>query len=184
MISVGKTNKQSGFTIVELLIVIVVIGILAAITIVAYNGIQARANNAARISEAQQLAKVLSIYRTNNDQYPPLPVGVTRVCIGDGFADLNADGLGDCWDANKPGPTSLAHPDAAFNAALKTIATLPIGNRVPIVSTTYQRLGPVFDAGAATYYVHYWIEDSTATCPVGVKTWNSTDTVRCSIPLE
>ncbi|MDB5165339.1 MAG: Fimbrial protein, partial [Candidatus Saccharibacteria bacterium] len=35
--------KQRGFTIVELLIVIVVIGILAAITIVAYNGIQNRA---------------------------------------------------------------------------------------------------------------------------------------------
>lgn len=42
-----STNKQkkltSGFTIVELLIVIVVIGILAAITIVSYNGVQKRA---------------------------------------------------------------------------------------------------------------------------------------------
>ncbi len=37
--------KQKGFTIVELLIVIVVIGILAAITIAAFNGIQNRANN-------------------------------------------------------------------------------------------------------------------------------------------
>ena len=35
--------RQKGFTIVELLIVIVVIGILAAITVVAYNGIQERA---------------------------------------------------------------------------------------------------------------------------------------------
>ena len=34
------SKSKSGFTIVELLIVIVVIGILAAITIVAYNGIQ------------------------------------------------------------------------------------------------------------------------------------------------
>lgn len=33
-------ERQIGFTIVELLIVIVVIGILAAITVVAYNGIQ------------------------------------------------------------------------------------------------------------------------------------------------
>jgi prepilin-type N-terminal cleavage/methylation domain-containing protein len=39
-------STQRGFTIVELLIVIVVIGILAAITIVAYNGVQTRAQNA------------------------------------------------------------------------------------------------------------------------------------------
>ena len=38
-------GTKNGFTIVELLIVIVVIGILAAITIVAFSGIQNRANN-------------------------------------------------------------------------------------------------------------------------------------------
>lgn len=42
-----KSKNKNGFTIVELLIVIVVIGILAAITLVAYNGIQARANDTA-----------------------------------------------------------------------------------------------------------------------------------------
>lgn len=42
-------KSKSGFTIVELLIVIVVIGILAAISIVAYNGIQ----NRAKVSSAQ-----------------------------------------------------------------------------------------------------------------------------------
>ena len=41
-------KKQTGFTIVELLIVIVVIGILAAITIVAFNGVQQRARDAQR----------------------------------------------------------------------------------------------------------------------------------------
>lgn len=39
-------KKQSGFTIVELLIVIVVIAILATITIVAFSGIQERARQA------------------------------------------------------------------------------------------------------------------------------------------
>jgi len=42
-----RGQKQSGFTIVELLIVVVVIAILAAITIVAYNGIQNRAKSSA-----------------------------------------------------------------------------------------------------------------------------------------
>lgn len=50
-----RGQKQTGFTIVELLIVIVVIGILAAITIVAYNGIQERARMAAAIAFESQL---------------------------------------------------------------------------------------------------------------------------------
>lgn len=50
-------KQPNGFTIVELLIVIVVIGVLAAITIVAFNGVQTRADNAAKIQAAHQIAK-------------------------------------------------------------------------------------------------------------------------------
>lgn len=59
-------RSTSGFTIVELLIVIVVIGILAAITIVAYNGVQNRANEAAVKSNLASLVKALEIYKTNS----------------------------------------------------------------------------------------------------------------------
>jgi len=64
-------NKQSGFTIVELLIVIVVIGIIAAITIVAYSGIQARAQVAAVSSGLEQAAKKLALYAVDSNAYPP-----------------------------------------------------------------------------------------------------------------
>jgi prepilin-type N-terminal cleavage/methylation domain-containing protein len=64
-------KKQSGFTIVELLIVVVVIAILAAITIVAYNGIQQRARASAMVSEVSQVTKKLETYKIqNNDLYP------------------------------------------------------------------------------------------------------------------
>ncbi|MEO6110032.1 MAG: prepilin-type N-terminal cleavage/methylation domain-containing protein [Candidatus Saccharimonadales bacterium] len=66
-----KVNKQRGFTIVELLIVIVVIGILAAITIVSFTGIQNKANRAAvTTGVAQASRKIIAYTQLNNDQFP------------------------------------------------------------------------------------------------------------------
>ena len=62
--------KQSGFTIVELLIVIVVIAILAAISIVAYNGIQNRGKASAAQTAANSLDKKIEVYNAVNSQYP------------------------------------------------------------------------------------------------------------------
>ena len=80
----GHQKKQFGFTIVELLIVVVVIAILAAITIVAYNGITDRAKTSAAQSAAQQAAKkVLAFSITNNEQYPTA-LSVAGIVDGNG----------------------------------------------------------------------------------------------------
>ena len=65
-------SKQggTGFTIVELLIVIVVIGILAAITIVAYRGVQSRTYYARAVSELSSLNKATEVYHVVNNKYP------------------------------------------------------------------------------------------------------------------
>jgi prepilin-type N-terminal cleavage/methylation domain-containing protein len=68
--TLNMTPKQRGFTIVELLIVIVVIGILAAITIVAYNGVQSRAHAAAAQADATNLSKLLAVNYSTNGSYP------------------------------------------------------------------------------------------------------------------
>lgn len=66
-------KNKKGFTIVELLIVVVVIAILAAITIVAYNGIQNRAKDSAAKSAASQAAKKIATSAiTNSDLYPSI----------------------------------------------------------------------------------------------------------------
>lgn len=66
-----RTASRPGFTIVELLIVIVVIGILAAITIVAYNGIQERARTTTVTSALTQAAKKFSLYQVDNPSAYP-----------------------------------------------------------------------------------------------------------------
>src|SRR6218665_3318354 len=64
-------QERRGFTIVELLIVIVVIAILDAITIVAYSGIQSRSKESAASATVSQLGKKLAMhFQTNNNQYP------------------------------------------------------------------------------------------------------------------
>jgi prepilin-type N-terminal cleavage/methylation domain-containing protein len=65
-----KYDGRHGFTIVELLIVIVVIGILAAITIVAYNGVQQRARIAVLQSDMSNAVRVLEIDNVTNGSYP------------------------------------------------------------------------------------------------------------------
>jgi prepilin-type N-terminal cleavage/methylation domain-containing protein len=65
------TKKTSGFTIVELLIVIVVIGILAAITIVAYNGVQNKGKSSAAQAAANSVIKKAELYNVD----PAVPAG-------------------------------------------------------------------------------------------------------------
>lgn len=70
--NIKTVQKERGFTIVELLIVIVVIGILAAITIVAYNGITNRANKTNAEAAAANVLKKAEAYNADgpNGAYP------------------------------------------------------------------------------------------------------------------
>jgi prepilin-type N-terminal cleavage/methylation domain-containing protein len=63
-------KSTSGFTIVELLIVVVVIGILAAIVIVAYNGITTQAKNTKTISAVNTWVKALRLYEVDKGSMP------------------------------------------------------------------------------------------------------------------
>lgn len=65
-----KTTMFLGFTIIELLIVIVIIGILSSITIVSYNGETQRANNTSAEQAAQSAAAELETYNSATGSFP------------------------------------------------------------------------------------------------------------------
>lgn len=83
------TNK--GFTIVELLIVIVVIGILAAITIVSFNGVTNRAKTAAINSDLSNVNQLIQLYQSTNNTYP---TAISQLNNGVGFTPSNGGAIG------------------------------------------------------------------------------------------
>lgn len=69
-IKAGVNAELPAFTIVELLVVIVVIGILAAITVVSYTGISNKASLASLTADLNSASKLLGLYNIEYDSYP------------------------------------------------------------------------------------------------------------------
>ena len=65
-----KTSTSPAFTIVELLVVIVIIAVLAAITLVAYRGITQEAIVASLQTDLSNASKQLKLYQVRHDVYP------------------------------------------------------------------------------------------------------------------
>lgn len=163
-------SRSSGFTIVELLIVIVVIGVLAAITIVSFNGIQNRAQNASKYQAVANYEKALSAYRTINSTYPAM--GQSSVCLGLGYTDkVLGDGIGECG-----GSDYTTREDATFNAALKQVlSAIPAAsnqlvtkeNGETFVGATLTRWDDFYvDGVMSPYFVQFVLNGSNQDCKV------------------
>jgi len=167
-------RPASGFTIVELLVVIVVIGILAAITIVSFSGVRNRAENAQIVAMVRQYTQALAAYTTTNDAYPPVPSQATpgaddRICLGVGYEDTDSDTIPDCGNSDYP---SIEY--APFNNAMRTLVTLPSvnTNSLPTPYQTSQFTGATFiredaftvDGQPNPYYLMYVLNGGNADC--------------------
>lgn len=127
--------KQKGFTIVELLIVIVVIAILAAITIVAINGIQSKARDTAKYADAKAIIKALELYKVKNGAYPLM-------------SGTNVTGTAICGSHNN----GYSYSDATDNTWLRDLVADGIVSKVPAApgnncTSFYRYLSP----GATNY---------------------------------
>jgi general secretion pathway protein G len=89
------SKKQQGFTIVELLIVIVVIGILAALVITTFTGIQQKGRNTERTTDVKALHGQIEAYYAQNGRYPTLANLNDATWRGNNIKGLDPEALKD-----------------------------------------------------------------------------------------
>src|SRR5690606_17591707 len=108
-----KISNQKGFTIVELLIVIVVIAILAAISIVAFTGIQQRGRDSARASDVSNIVKALTARSADGFAWPEnaetATTGARAVLTTYTTANLSADIINKLSNSNPTGATNTVY---------------------------------------------------------------------------
>jgi len=63
-------EESRGFTLIELLVVIAIIGILSGVVLASLNSARAKARDAARVTDVQQITKALALYYDSNLSYP------------------------------------------------------------------------------------------------------------------
>ncbi len=148
-------KRSSGFTIVELLIVIVVIGILAAITIVAFNGVQDRARNANMMSLVKQYHKALLAHAAEKGTYAAAATG----CLGEGYASST------CWSGPQGTRTQNTTINNGLRPYLNDINPLPaptdmfayVGNSRGGISITYSTVNTL-DGQPMPYSIVYYLK--------------------------
>ena len=162
----AKHKQKSGFTIVELLIVIVVIAILAAISVIAYNGIQNRSKNAQTQQTASAWIKALQMYKADNSRWPG-----GFVCLGKGykFGPRGTDDSGTA--ACRQTVSNNALESTAFNTTMAAY----IGSTIPTPTMTtaygsdtnwYRGITYVYGGGSGTdVYLHVAYAGNSGTCP-------------------
>lgn len=147
-------KSKSGFTIVELLIVIVIIAILATLVIISYNGIQQRARDAKRINDIKSVAKAVEAYYAINGTYP----STGGLGFGSALGDANCTDAGTHtanWVPNvtpgfmsalpqSEGPRTTTYPRCykyVSNGSFYVISAWMAAETGPQTTTLYRNLG-------------------------------------------
>lgn len=85
--------RSKGFTLLELLVVVAIIGILAAAIYASFSAPRARSRDAKRVGEIKQLQNALSLYYASNNIFPTCATTDVPGTVGGSSGCVNLDNV-------------------------------------------------------------------------------------------
>jgi prepilin-type N-terminal cleavage/methylation domain-containing protein len=154
-----KNKKQAGFTIVELLMVITILGYLYSIGLSSFQNAKDKAYNAVLRNQLNNYITGIGVYRVQNGVWPdPIGYGLSvaptpfasQWCLGQTDVDLNADGLSNCSNILlSPGWVE----NSGFNTQLASVG-VPRGKYSDGCTPTYDT-SVGLNCGVSAYFYNY-----------------------------
>ena len=157
--------QRKGFTLVELLVAVGIIGVLASVSVVSVNSVRQKGRDAKRISEVKQMQSALEGYFSSNSTYPvegPTVLG-------------SANNVTLCSDNTGFAAAGCANPFMqTVNRDPRNGAAVPGGNNA-FYDYTYQSRNSAGDADCAaapcaSYSIQFYLESGTGSFRGGVLT--------------
>lgn len=186
----GITNRNKAFTVVELVVVIIVLGILATLTIVYYQGTREAAYNSQITAGVRSYYDAIKAYKLAKGEYPSTQreedgYTIAMTCLGKGYEG------GSCGEITGV----QVFEDALFNSQMKAFlkaTTTPISDAdLPVPGESYVGAAYGIDEthNSSTDYgrvIEYAVYGNNADCGIAdaLEYSTSSEATACEILLE